>query len=63
MIMLISSIGTMTQTRMGLGRVEFPVEGPIRGQNLFFMTKSQSFCNVFYFQFLFLETQPLISLE
>ena len=48
---------------MGHGRVKFPGKGPIRGQKVFLKTKSRSFCNVFYFQFLFLETQPFISFE
>ena len=48
---------------MGRGRVKFPGKGPISDQKVFLKTKSRSFCNVFHFQFLFLETQPFISLE
>ena len=43
MIMLISFVDTLTQTRMGVGRVTFPSKGPMRGQYVFHMTKSQSF--------------------
>ena len=54
MIMLISKIGT--QSRMGLGRVTFCRKGPMRG-----------FLDVLYrsfiFKLLFLETQPLVSLN
>ena len=53
----------MTQTRMEGGKVKFPSKGPIRDQKVFLMTKTGSYCNVFYFQFIFLETQPVISLE
>ena len=36
--MLISKIGTLTQSRMGLSRVIFRSEGPIRGQYVFFIS-------------------------
>ena len=53
----------MTQTRMESGKDKFASKGPIRGQKGFLMTKSRRFCNVFYFQTIFPETQTLISLE
>ena len=34
-IMLISWVGTLTQTRMEIRRVTFPHKGPIRGQIIF----------------------------
>ena len=37
--MLISKIGTLTQTRMGLGRVTSSSKGPMRGQCVFFLAK------------------------
>ena len=52
-----------TKTRMGWDRVKFSDKAPIRGQKVFPMTKSRSVCNIFYLQFVFLETQLLISLE
>ena len=45
---------------------KYPSKEPIRGKKGgFLMTKSRSFCNVFYFQTIFLETQTesLFSLE
>ena len=45
MITLIS----VTQNRMGVGSVTFPCKGPMRGQFVFLMTKSQSFYICFVF--------------
>ena len=38
-IMLINKIGTLSQTRMGLGRVTFSGKRPMRGQYVFLMAK------------------------
>ena len=43
MNMLISLKCTLTQTRMGLGRVALHRKGPMRGQYVFLMAKSQTF--------------------
>ena len=43
MIILISLKGTLSQTRMGIGRVIVPSKGPMRGQNILLMAKSQVF--------------------
>ena len=43
MIMLISLACTLAQTRMVFGRVTLPSQGPMRGQYVFCMVKSQSF--------------------
>ena len=50
MVVLISLESTLTQTRLGVGRVTLPSYGPMRGQYIFFMSKSQSFHR---FSFLF----------
>ena len=42
-VMLISFEYILTQTRFGLCRVTLPSKGPMRGQYVFVMTKSQSF--------------------
>ena len=34
MIMLINFVGTLTQAKMGVGRITFPSEGSMRGQCL-----------------------------
>ena len=47
MFMLISLECTLAQTRMGFGRVTLPSKGPMRGQYVFLMTKSQSFYILF----------------
>ena len=47
--MLISKIGTLTQTRMGLGRVTFSSKGPTRGQYVFFMAKYNNLYGHFRF--------------
>ena len=43
MITLISLEGTLTQPRMGVCRVTFPCKGPMRGQYLLLMDKSQNY--------------------
>ena len=48
MITLVS----VTQNRMGVGRVTLPFKGPMRGQYVFLMAKSQCF----YIYLLVLET-------
>ena len=40
--MLITFVGTLTQTRIEVGRVTFPGKGSIRGQYVFLMAKSLS---------------------
>ena len=59
MITLIS----VTQNRLGVGRVAVPCKGPVRGQYVFIMAKSQKFMYVLYFQLLVLGTRCLISLK
>ena len=44
---LISFVFTLTETRIGVGMVTFPSNGPMWGQNIFFMAKSQRF-HMFY---------------
>ena len=43
MSMLISLKGTLTQTRMGIGRVTLPSKGPMKGQFVFLITISKMF--------------------
>ena len=43
MVMLISLEGTLTQTRLGVGRVTLPSKEPMRGQYICFIAKSPSF--------------------
>ena len=43
MVMLISLEGSLTQTKMGVGRVTLPSKGPARSQYICLMGKSQSF--------------------
>ena len=40
---LTQTLISLTQARMGIGRVTFPSKGPIRGQNIFLMAQSQIF--------------------
>ena len=61
--MLIIKIGTLTQSRIGLGRVTFSSKGPMRGQFVFLMSKYNNLYGRFLFQLLFLQTQPPISLN
>ena len=42
-IYLMSLECTLAQTRMGFGRVTLPVKGPMRGQYVFLVAKSQFF--------------------
>ena len=51
-------VGTLTHIGLGIDKVTFPTKGLTYGQNVF-----PKFLNIFYFQFLVLETQPLISLK
>ena len=51
MSMLIGLVGTLTQARIGVGRVTFLSEGPIRGQCVFFTAKYVLFVGVFYFDY------------
>ena len=44
MIILINKIGTLIQIRMVAGSATFPIMGPMRGQNVFLMTKIHIFC-------------------
>ena len=48
MIMLIRFVGTLTRTTMGVGRVTFACKGPMIGQYVFVMAKSQSFICVLF---------------
>ena len=59
MVAVISLGGTLTQTRMGVGRVTLSSKGPIRGPNIsdLWRKKKQSIYKViFFFQLIFLET-------
>ena len=62
MNMPIILIGTLIQARMGVGRVTFHRNGPMRGQYVLLMAKYYTFTD-FLFQLLFPQTQPFISLE
>ena len=53
MVLLIGFVGTLTQSRMRVGRVAIPSKGPMRVQYVFLMTKSQSILYVLYFQLFF----------
>ena len=57
------AIGTLTQTRMGLGRVTFSSKGPMRSQYVFLMAKYINLYGRFIFPLSFPQTQPLISLR
>ena len=59
MITLIS----VTQNKLGVGRLTVPCKGPMRGHYVFLMAKSKKFISVLYFQLLLLETLCLISLK
>ena len=61
MIMLISLVDTLTQARMGVGRVTFPSKWPMRGHYVFLTAKYVLFIDFFYFIY-YLRTQSLISL-
>ena len=63
MIRFISFVGTLTETRIGVGMVTFPSKGPMWDKYVFFMAKSQSFSYVLHFQLLFLEILCPISLK
>ena len=56
--MLISLKGTLTQPRMGVGRVTLPSKGPMRDQYVFVMAKSKRFDRFCIQLLVFLETHP-----
>ena len=66
-VVLISLESTLTQTRFGVRRL--PSKGPMRCQYICFMAKSQSFHRFslfffsFFFQLIFLDTQPMFPLN
>ena len=45
MSMLISYVGMLTQTRIGIGSVTSPRMGPMRGQYAFLISKSRNWCS------------------
>ena len=45
MIMLINFVGTLTQAKMGVGRITFSTEGSLRGQYVFY----ELCIDIFYF--------------
>ena len=49
MIMLINFVGTLTQAKMGVGRITFPSEGFMRGQYVFFSANYELCIDIFYF--------------
>ena len=61
MIMHISLVCTLTQNRMGDGKVTFPSVGLRKGKYVFFFDKSKIFH--IYIHLLFLEVSHLISLK
>ena len=61
--MLISKIGTLTQTIIGLGRVTFSSKGPMRGHYVFLTAKYRNLYGHFLFQLLFPQIQPLNSFK
>ena len=56
---LISLEGTPTQIRMWVGSITFHAKGSIKGQYIYFMPKSWTFC-MYFVKILFSATQPLI---
>ena len=44
MIMLVSLVDMLTQTRIGVGSVTFSRMGPMRGQYVFLISKSRNLC-------------------
>ena len=58
MTILISLKGTLAQTRMWVGRVTLPSKGPMRGQNVLLMAKSQVFDRFYISLLVLLETHP-----
>ena len=52
MIKLISLVGTLTQTRMEIGRVTFPCMGFMKGQYFFVVTNPKVFIKVFIYTFI-----------
>ena len=63
MVTCISFVGTLTETRIGVGLETFPSKGPMWDQYVFFLAKSQSFSYVLHFQLLFLEALYHISIK
>ena len=63
MIRLISFVGTLTETRIGVGMVTFRSKEPMWANTFFFKAKSQSFSSVLHFQSLFLEVLCPVSLK
>ena len=54
--MLVSKIGTLTQTGMRLGRATFSSKGPMRGQYAFLMAKCSNLNIRILFQLSFPQT-------
>ena len=62
MVVVISLEGTLTQTRMALGRVTLISKGHMKGSNISALcekTKTVFFYKVTFFQLIFLETLSL----
>ena len=49
MIMLINFVGTLTQAKMGVGRITFPSEGSVRGKYVFFSANYELCRDISYF--------------
>ena len=47
--MLINFVGTLTQAKMGVGRITFSSEGSLRGQYVFFSANYELCIDIFYF--------------
>ena len=61
MMKLISFVGTLTQTRMGGGRLTFPSKGPMIVHYVFLMAKSKSFVFFFFIIIIFFFFSIIIS--
>ena len=62
-IMLISKIGTLTQIRMGEGRVTFSIKGPMRGQYASLIAKCSNFNGRILFHYHFYRPNPLLPID
>ena len=47
--MLINFVGTLTQAKMGVGRITFLSKGSMRGQYVFFSANYELCRDIFYF--------------
>ena len=49
MILLFNFVGTLTEAKMGVGRITFPSKGSMRGQYVFFSANYELCRDIFYF--------------